>query len=141
MKNFILLPVICGLVGCTTSSLDVTSQYWSRRDLASTIIDTPDPRKNDSNFGQRLLISWSVSKKIFNEGVLELHIKIKLKNGELISEVIPLQKASGCYPFPIYGDNFTKKGGLASYFVELQSNGHTIETYQNKLWVEPITFS
>ena len=142
MKYFILPLLIFSLVSCSTSPhLEVTNQYWSRKDLASFIVNTPDPSKNDPIFGQRLIMSWSVSKKTFDSGPLELLIKVKLKNNEQIDQIIPLKETSGSYYFPIYGDDFTKKGGLLSYFVELKSNGETIGVCRHKLWVEPIIFS
>lgn len=141
MKYLILSIIAVSLTACSTKPLDVTTEYWSRKDLASSIMDTPDPNKDKPIFGQRILISWSVSKKTFDEGLLELLIKVKLKNGQQTDQKIALEKSSGTYIFPIYGDDFTKKEGLQSYLIELQSNGQTIGTKRHKLWVNPITFS
>jgi hypothetical protein len=141
MKHLIFLIIISSLTSCSRKPLDVSTQYWSRKDLASVIIDTPDPAKNHPKFGQKILISWSVSKKILSQGPLELDLKVNLKNNERIYRKVLLKKRSGTYQFEIYGDDFTKKGGLLSYFVELQSNGKPINTKRHKLWVEPITIA
>lgn len=140
MKYLLFFIITISLFSCTREPLDVSTQYWGRKDLASVIIDTPDPAKNHPLFGQRILISWSISKKEFEEGALSLHIKVNLKNNERIDQIVPLNERSGSYQFKIYGNDFVKKGGLLSYLIELQSDGKVIATKQHKLWVEPITF-
>ncbi|MBS0655917.1 MAG: hypothetical protein JSR46_09080 [Verrucomicrobia bacterium] len=137
MKYFIL-PLLL-LVSCSTKpNLEVESLYWSRRDLASSVVNTPDPEKQSLMFGQRVVISWSVSKKDFNSGPLALFIRIKLKNNEEIDQRVPLDKPSGIFYVPIYGNDFTKKGGLQSYSVQLLSGDKLLATRKHKLWVEPI---
>jgi hypothetical protein len=140
MKYF--LPLLIFLASCSTKPhLEVESLYWSRRDLASSVVNTPDPEKQSRMFGQRVVISWSVSKKDFNSGPLELFIRVKLKDNEEIDQRIPLDNPSGTYYIPIYGDDFIKKGGLQSYSVQLLSGGKPIASRKHKLWVEPITIS
>lgn len=140
--KYIIIPIMTTLASCSSvPHLEVASQYWSRRDLASTVINTPDPEKNSQLFGQRLNISWYVPKKNFQSGSADLFLRVKLKNNEEINQTIPLKSSSGTYQFPIYGDDFTKKGGLLSYSVELRSGGKTLKTENHKLWVEPISFS
>lgn len=132
------LSLLLFLTSCSHPSLTVQSDYWTPRDLASMHVDTPDPRKSSSDFGQRLNISWYIPKKTFKEGPCELVCHVRLKNQELKVETVPLHTACGSYSLQIVGDDFFKKGGLLSYLIELKASGHTIASSQHKFWAEPI---
>jgi len=127
------------LSSCASKPLDVQTEYWRRQDLASYIIDTPDPAKAEPLFGQRIRISWSVSKKEFNQGPLSLEITVRLRNDEKLFHTKTLESPSGEYLFEVIGDNYTKKGGVLSYRVDLLSNGTIIHERHHKFWVEEIT--
>lgn len=135
---FVLLSCLTLTASCRTTDLTVRSEYYNKEHLASYTMDTPDPRKNSSSFGQRLIINWSVPESTYQKGPLELVLRVRLKNGEEKNVKILLTKRAGQTFFPIFGNDFTKKGGLQSYFVELQSAGKTIDKNRHKLWVEMI---
>jgi hypothetical protein len=136
LDKIILLLLFC--TACKSPTLSVHSEYYTRQELASYIIDTPDPKKQQPIFGQHITINWNVSKKVFQEGPLELKLHVITKNGEMQEKNIALDKPSGTYIFPIVGKDFTEKGGLLSYKVELTSNGKEIATSKHKLWVDQI---
>ena len=129
------------LSSCQKSTLDVKSEYFSRNSLASSVVDTPDPRKSGDAFGQRLVISWNVTQQEFDSAPINLIVNIKLKNGEIVTTKIDLSKREGSTFYPIFGKDFTKKGGLQSYFVELKSNNKTISVCKHKLWVDKLKIS
>lgn len=140
MKHFYALFLFVSYltVGCTGSKLDVRSEYYSRKNLASVVVDTPDPRKESSDFGQRLVLNWSVPEKTFREGDVELILCVRLKNGEEKTTRIALTKSHGKTFYPIFGKDYTKKGGLQSYFAKLQSQGKVLAKSKHKLWVEKL---
>ena len=129
------------LSSCKKSTLEVKSEYFSRSSLASSVVDTPDPRKTGDAFGQRLVISWNVTQKEFDSSPISLVVHIKLKNGEIVTTKIDLSKREGSTFYPIFGKDFTKKGGLQSYLVELKSNKKTISICKHKLWVDKLNIS
>src|SRR5438067_995249 len=115
MKNIALFLVALLFTGCARPHLSVRSEHYSRQQLASYAIDTPDPRKDSNDFGQRLFINWSVPEKTFKEGPLELILQVRLKNGEEKSNKILLKKREGQTFYPIFGNDYMKKGGMQSY--------------------------
>lgn len=132
--NALLLLILLCTTSCKSPTLSVHAEYYSRQDLASYIIDTPDPKKQQSIFGQHLFITWNA----FHKAPLELKVNVLLKNGDRLEKTIPITKTSGNYSFPIVGKDYIEKGGLLSYKVELLSNGTVVETSRHKFWVEPI---
>lgn len=136
-----LLTIIlfCGLATACSShpSLYVRMQYWGREALASTIVDTPDPEKRLPP-SQRLIIEWSIPSASWQEGNCALHITCRLKNGDFLKETYPIDSCSGTYLFPVAGKNYTEKGGIFSYLVELKSGDTTLASSHHKLWVTPI---
>ncbi|MCE5293879.1 MAG: hypothetical protein LLF94_04630 [Chlamydiales bacterium] len=126
---------------CSQPPLTVETGYFTRKDLASSHVGTPDPTKQQEVFGQRIYIAWNLSKQEYAQGQTTLHIQARLKKGGILTQDVPLDAASGRYIFPIVGDNYSKKGGLLSYKVELLSNGKPLATSSHKFWVEEIHFS
>lgn len=128
-------------VSCKQRELSVDTTYFTRKDLASVVVDTPDPDKEKPIFGQRLYINWEVTKQQFAMGPLELHIQLMLKKGSMMEDRIPLNEASGTYIFPIVSSDYTKEGGLLSYKITLLSNGKELAVTRHKFWVDQIEFS
>jgi hypothetical protein len=133
-----LFLLILTLTACNKPTLSVRSEYYGRNHLASVHVDTPDARKESHAFGQRLMISWSVSESTFEEGSLELIVQVALKNGEIKTSKVVLTQRQGQTFYPVFGKDYTKKGGIESYRVELQSKGQIVAKSQHKLWVERI---
>jgi hypothetical protein len=136
--KYLFLFLAFFVLSCSRPSLHVRSEYFSKRDLASFAIDTPDPLKDTNFFGQRLSISWQVPSTLLKEGKVEIHLIVRLANGEEKTSLIPIEKSFGFTFFPIVGDDYTKKGGLQSYFATLQVNGKIIAKSRHKFWVEKI---
>ena len=65
------------MTSCQKTDLDVRSEYYNRKSLASYQVDTPDPRKSKLYGGQRIIISWRVDQETFDEGPLELLMKVR----------------------------------------------------------------
>ena len=138
-KRALLLITTLLFCSCRKADLSVRSEYYSRDHLASVQVDTPDPKKESTAFGQRLCINWSVAEETFQEAPLELVLNVRLKNGEEKTTKIKLTRRQGQTFYPIFGNDYAKKGGLQSYRVELKSNGKTLTRSRHKLWVEKVT--
>jgi len=136
----IILPILCGVlfIGCSHPMLQVRSEYFSRKELAASQVDAPDPRKESDNFGQRLCINWNVPNEVFNAAPVDLVLKVRLKNGEEKDTKIRLTKPNGATFYPIFGNDYFKKGGLATYWAGLQTQGKFIVKSRHKLWVKKI---
>ena len=137
-RIFSALVFLTYFTSCSSTKLDVRSEYYSKQDLASYILDTPDPRKNSTDFGQRLNIDWGMNQETFEKANPELVLYVRLKNGEEKVSQIMLTRRQGHTFYPIFGNDYTKKGGLQSYLVQLKSDGKVLASSQHKLWVEKI---
>jgi len=126
---------------CNRPTLSVDTGYFTRKDLASYHVGTPDPNKQSPIFGQRLYVSWNVTNEEFTKAPLTLHLQVHLKKGGLLDKVVALDTPEGSYIFPIVGDDYTGKGGLLSYKVDLLSGDTALATSRHKFWVEEIKFS
>ncbi len=135
---FFLLLLSCS---CNRPTLSVETGYFTRKDLASYHVGTPDPNKQSPIFGQRLYIHWDVPNDEFEKGPLTLHLQIHLKKDGLLKKAIDITEAKGSYVFPIVGEDYTTKGGLLSYKVGLFSGDKELLSSKHKFWVEEINFS
>lgn len=131
---YVLYVALLLLTSCSRGPLSVQTEYWRQKDLASYIVDTPDPQKQEPIFGQRIRISWSTAAK----DPLTLNVTIRLKNGDEIHDVYPLKKPTGELIVPVVGDNFTQKGGILSYKIILLSGSEVIAETHHRFWVELI---
>ncbi len=138
MRISFVLGLFFTIVSCSHPYLSVRSDYFSRKDLASYHLDTPDPRKNQAIYGQRIYISWYLPSKEFSEGTTFLEIQVPLKNGKILSEKKPLERRFGRYNYPIQGDVYTESGGLLSYLVQITNDGKVIAESRHKFYREPI---
>ena len=134
-----IIVVICILLcSCSSPTLLVRSSYYSQRNLASTVVDTPDPRKDTPYFGQRISMQWHIPASIYNQNPCELHIVYRLYNGEEKTKTFPLEQSLGEYILVIDGDDYVKKGGLLSYLVTILQDNKIIAESHHKFWVNKI---
>lgn len=131
---YLLCVALLFLTSCSSRPLTVQTEYWRQKDLASYIVDTPDPQKQEPVFGQRIRISWHAPQN----DALSLNVTIRLKNGDELQETYPLKKPSGELIVPVVGDNYSNKGGILSYRVLLQSGTEVIAESRHRFWVERI---
>lgn len=136
-----LLLLALFVTSCNRPTLSVETGYFTRKDLASSHVGTPDPNKQNPIFGQRLYISWNVTPEEFANAPLKLHIKARLKKEGMLEKTVLLESAKGSYTFPIVGDDYTKGKGLLSYKVQLISGDKELAESRHKFWVEELQFS
>jgi hypothetical protein len=141
MRLIFTLFLLLAATSCKSPTLSVETGFFSRKDLASSVVDTPDPNKQKPIFGQRLYINWHLTPQEFAQKPVELKIQVRLKKDQLLEETVPITTASGSYIFPIVGDNFTKNRGLLSYQIKIIGNGHELAASRHKFWVDQIQFS
>jgi hypothetical protein len=129
------------LLGCSKEHLTVYTDYLSIENLASYHVRTPDPSLNNPPLGQRLIISWSLSKKIFNN-LENLHIDVivRFRNREEDKFSIALYKASGTYIYYLLNKDYFEKKGILTYKLDLLTNAILIEKWRHQLWTDPIIF-
>ena len=143
MHALIVLAVLSCLLlcSCGRQQLYVRSEYFTKKDLASVVIDTPDPRKDMPYFGQRIAVEWNLPATVIRNNDCELKIYYRLLDGTERTKELKLEQRLGKYELLITGDDYTVSGGLLSYLVTITQNGHIIAESRHKFWVNPIIIS
>lgn len=138
MRSSLVLGLMFMIISCSHPYLSVRSDYFSRKDLASYHLDTPDPRKNQAIYGQRIYTSWYLPNDLFSEEKTFLEIRVHLKNGQDLFEKKPLKRRIGRYTYPIQGEVYTESGGLLSYLVQITTDGKVVAESRHKFYRESI---
>jgi len=135
------LALLCGIIcltGCSTPEIKARTFYTSRKDLASYVIDTPDPEKRTIGQGQVIWVRWTcpqVDSETF------IYATIRFKNGPERQIVLPVDARYGWLSLEVPSDERKEKGDILSYKILLKRGEETLATTQHKLWVEPIMVS
>lgn len=118
--------------GCYKNYLYVQQEWVDRDFLASSHVNTPDPRQVCPPEGQRLLISWKFPKNLFNEQ-LQLIIAVRFWDNSEKVLVHPIDRSWG------YAAYFFSKCKIITYRVQVANGcGEVIETWEHHFWTELI---
>ena len=138
MHLFFLCLLTLLLSGCQPSFLNVQTDYLTYKDLASFYVKTPDPRLSACNFGQRLIISWSLPKHFLKKEHLQLEVTLRFRNREEILEIIPIGKQRNTYVYPLLNEDYLEKGGILTYKIDLKDKENILEEWRHLMWTESI---
>ncbi|MDP1880660.1 MAG: hypothetical protein Q8K60_06950 [Parachlamydiaceae bacterium] len=146
MFRVIFFFLCIGLTSCCVNRLSVQTQYMTHEDLASYYVGTPDPRLDLPLIGQRLLIQWCLRNEEIEGSLVELRIKIRLRNHEEKKLKIAISCKSGKYNRGYYliklsDEEYCETGGIVTYIVEILQDDIVIETWKHPLWVDLIKLS
>ena len=116
-------------------SVQARSFYTSRRDLASFVVDTPDPEKSTKRLGQKIWVTWQTPS--YNENT-HLEVTIRFIDGRERQETLPITSKIGEMYIQITPHEVVATGGLLSYKILLTQKEEVLATTKHKLWVEKI---
>lgn len=135
MASGLLCGIFC-LTACSTPEIKARTFYTSRKDLASYIIDTPDPEKRTIGLGQVVWVRWTCP-QVDPETVVDA--TIRFKNGSERRIITPIDARYGWLTLEVPSDERKEKGDILSYKILLKRGEETLASTQHKLWVESIT--
>lgn len=133
-----LLIIALAITGCSTG-ISVQNQYFSREDLASHIVGTPDPDRNCPPIGQRLIIQWRFPQEYLYKDDLHLEVTVRFRNYVEEQFVIPVRRNHGTYIYELANQRYFDSCGIATYKIETWGCGELLDTWKHQLWVELIT--
>lgn len=140
-----LLPIaitaLSLLSGCHRQSLYVQSDYITYMDLASYQVESPDPRKECPDTGQRLFVRWSLRNDCYMPGDTDLYLDLRFCNGCEKIVRVAVTTASGYYIYRLYNEDFFDTGGIVAYQAHIVAAGDVIESWHHQVWQERIDFS
>lgn len=131
------LALLC-LTSCTSPGVTARTFYTSRRDLASYVLDTPDPDKTTSGLGQVIWVRWTCP-KVDPEMVIDA--TLRFKDGTERNNVYPVDSRYGWLMIEVPNDEYKKKGDILSYKIVLRRNTDILATTEHKLWVDAVVIS
>lgn len=121
------------LVGCCSHGpIVVRHQYLDPNYLASSHVETPDPRACDF-YGQQLIISWHLPKKCMQLEGLHLLLTVRFGVHEVEEIVIPINRRRDFY---LYRLMCQEHGGIVTYKVELKAQDRLLYQWQHQVWAE-----
>ena len=120
--------------------LNVQTQYIGRESLASSFIDTPDPKLENPDEGQRLVIEWNLPPMYMLYEDLHMEIRVRFKNRQERQLDLKLNTPSGVYLYPILNEFYKETRGLLTYKVDIVGDGCILQSWKHPLWVELIRF-
>jgi hypothetical protein len=129
-KLVVIVSLLCS--GCYRNHLYVQQEYVDRNFLASSHVNTPDPRQSDPPEGQRLLVGWNFSRCMMDqEPSFVISMRFWDDTDQEIVDIIPRKRGSRAYDFP--------KKKILTYRVQVVSkDGEILETWQHHFWTEKI---
>lgn len=108
-------------------------QEWVDRNfLASSHVNTPDPRQLNPPEGQRLLIAWRFSSNMIDDG-LSLSLTIRFWNNEEEVFTYPI-----CTPHGYKALNFFEEKILTYKIEVINHAGDLLETWEHHFWTKLI---
>jgi hypothetical protein len=120
------------LSGCSSHYLAVQQERIGRKYLASTHVDTPDPRQENPPRGHKLLISWDFPRSLYDKH-LTLTAKVRFWDDEQEVLIRPIERKRG------YADFYFPDKKILTYRIEVQSKeGEVVSLWEHQLWTELI---
>lgn len=138
--RFIGLAILLFCIGCCGSGpLRVRHVYLDPRHLASSHVETPDPRKCDF-YGQQLIINWHLDKRYKCVRGLHLLLSVRYGTHEIEEVRIPIHRLWGQHVYRIMGCEYRDRSGIVTYKVEIVGDGEVMHTWHHQVWTELIEF-
>lgn len=138
VKKSLALLSLLALSACRQSYLSVQQEWIDGRYLASTHVNTPDPRQANPPYGQRLLIHWWVPSDILDHSP-NLVLEVIFKNFTQKKVVFPLRHRTGQKIFSLLNDEYHEKHGLLAWRAQIVTeDGSVFKEWKHQLWVKLI---
>ncbi|MBY0530007.1 MAG: hypothetical protein K2P51_07430 [Rhabdochlamydiaceae bacterium] len=138
-KSLILLLVgALSLGGCQKYYLSVCQQWVDVRYLASTHVNTPDPRQENPPIGQMLSMDWRVPQELLAQ---KPRIELSLIFWDYTEEKksYPIDKRMGWATYKLLNDDYDRTGGILTYKAEIVTeDGSVYREWKHQLWVNLI---
>ncbi len=123
---------------CNRYYVEIHRQRINAGYLASTSVNTPDPRRCDPPLGEMLVIEWLVSMEIMEKNPQIRLYAISWDNEERVY-TWPIKKRKGYRTFSVLNDDFIRTGGLLTYRAEIiTEDGEVFREWKHQMWVNLI---
>ena len=132
--------LLFSLSSCSPHILNIQTQYFNQKSLASYYIGTPDPSLKNPMIGQKLLVQWSLKTSCIEDSPLFLYLKLRFRNHEEKEIVLQIHRKKGIYVYELKGEEFCETGGVLTYMGEIRNDETCIASWKHPLWVNFLSF-
>lgn len=138
---FLFLPLL--LTGCSPYYLNVRRESVDENSLASTFVNSPDPRRENNSKGERFYISYRVPT---TRRPLFLRIRLFYRNREEEIFSFPVKRRCGVKTYSVFRERYEKKGGILSYACAIvtksspSEEGRVLKEWKAAFWVDPVIY-
>ncbi len=107
--------------------------------LASTHVQTPDPRQANPPHGQKVVLQWSVPPELL-EKKPQIIFHVIYKNHTEKEFIYPIESRLGYTVYSLLDQDYDATGGLLTYRADILTPDHKVfREWKHQLWVELIT--
>jgi hypothetical protein len=133
----VTFPCFCGC--CGTKQISVLNEPINKNRLASVHVNAPDPRHELNPHGQRLYVSWCLSKR-YKDTKLRGVLKVRFNTPEEATIPFEINNLRGTITYQIINEEYFAKEGILAYKVQIFSDGKEVDSYQHSMWTDLISF-
>lgn len=138
MKKSLSLLIFSLLVSCDKYEISMYQQKVDVTYLASTHVNTPDPRQNPPPIGQKLIIEWQVPNALLEKSPrADVYILFWDYKEKKIS--FPITKKWGYETYSCLNKEFEETGGILTYRAEIVTKDERVyREWKHQLWTNLI---
>lgn len=141
IRNFKLPALFCLwlLTGCDKYYLSLRQMPIDVSYLASSHVNTPDPRRLDPPRGQKIVLQWAVPPELL-EKKPQIVFHMIYKNHTEKTVIYPIESRLGYEVYSLLDKDYDETGGLLTYKADIITSDHQIyREWKHQLWVNLIT--
>ncbi len=139
MKLIFFLLLSSLQLACSRYQLSLRQIAVDSYSLASTHVQTPDPRQFPPPIGQKIVLHWRVPPSLLKKNAF-ISLNIIYKNHTEKTLLYPIKNRSGYQVYFLLNDEFLNTGGLLTYSAFISSEDKIIRAeWKHQLFVHLIT--
>lgn len=136
MKKSLLLFLF--FLGCSRNQLYVHIQNLDQNYLASSHVKTPDYRQKNPFIGQRLVVSWNISKETLKEG-LSLYVTVRFFDNTQVIYKRKIKKQRGILGFYFENKDQEVRKKILTYKAEIYTKDmQLVKIWKHQFWINLI---
>lgn len=136
MTKFLFLLLLFSF-GCSKYYVSVRREKIDASYLASSYVNTPDPRQKNPPFGQQLIIDWLVPERLIKQEP-QVVLYIIFKNYTEHKETFSIDAKRGYAIYSLLDKNYMEKKGILTYRAEIVTREGVYRDWKHQLWVNLI---
>jgi len=125
--------------GCEKYYISIKRDTIDQSKLASTFVESPDPRQKNPPKGEKLIIEWRLPSYVLHQ-YITLQLNIIYNNYSEQTLYYPVNQRKGIIIYSLLEDQYYKTGGFLTYVAKIKkSDGTVLKEWKQWLWVDRIS--